>query len=80
MKAVEVMPVGDGKHTEITVSMSAEDAARFMELYSRGELSRFGVVDAKLVASAATQDQKASWADDVGRPPSGQSGRDPQNR
>lgn len=77
MTPVEVKPVGDGKHTDITVSMSVADAARFLKMYSNGELRDFGIVDAKVVAPLPDSNRRHRRVVEQRTLPSNKSGRNP---
>ena len=75
MKVTGYKPVGDGKQTEITVTMSSQDAERFLDLYSRGELAHLGLLTAEVVDPAPNKGENAAWASDV-RPQRGTGPRD----
>lgn len=67
IETVGVSPVGDGKHTDITISMSAKDAARFIELYAKGELAELGVISATVVSGIPMTDRTGQRTDRLNR-------------
>jgi hypothetical protein len=65
---------------EIAVSMSEEDAARFMRDYSEGKLAEFGLVTAKIVGPVSEGDDKTPWTSQVRPTESNETHHGPQKR
>jgi hypothetical protein len=61
MEVERFEPSADGRRTEVVVTMPEDVAIRFMELYERGDLSQFGLVDVKFHGKVVPRTQDSSW-------------------
>jgi hypothetical protein len=62
MEVVKVAPLQEGKQTQITLSMTAEEAELFMRAFNDGKLANFGITTATVEPEQNNQSGQGQWS------------------